>query len=130
MKHRVAIPTDEHGTSLAHFGRAARMAVFEVSGGEVVERTDRRNPDPDHLDPAHHRVMMHLVDDCDVVLAAHMGGPMILSLTRLGKEVLSAPSESLQVTLGAYLQALNGGPPLEPLAAPTSAEPHAHHQHG
>src|SRR6266571_4012444 len=101
----VAIPTDG-GAYLAHFGRARSMAVFGVDNGEVSSREDRINPDPDHLDPAHHRVMLHLVRGCDVVVASHIGPPMVMSLTQRGVRVLGAPHESVEANLQAYLRFL------------------------
>jgi predicted Fe-Mo cluster-binding NifX family protein len=122
----VAIPTDDGGIYLAHFGRAPVMAVFAVENGQIVSRHDRMNPDPEHLDPAHHRVMLDLVRDCGVVIAAHIGAPMIASLARLDIQVLGAPSESVVRVIEAYLDSLRGGPPLETLD-PAAAD--ARHQH-
>jgi predicted Fe-Mo cluster-binding NifX family protein len=96
----VAIPTDG-GAFLAHFGRAPVMAVFTIEHGRIVDREDRVNPDPEHLDPVHHRIMLDLVRGCDMVIAAHIGPPMTASLARLGLQVLGAPSESVQRTLDA-----------------------------
>jgi predicted Fe-Mo cluster-binding NifX family protein len=123
----VAIPTDDGGVNLAHFGRASVMAVFAVENGQIVSRHDRVNPDPEHLDPAHHRVMLDLVRDCRVVIAAHIGTPMIASLTRLDIRVLGAPSESVDRVMEAYLDSLRGGPPLETLdpAATVDRRQHA-----
>jgi predicted Fe-Mo cluster-binding NifX family protein len=112
----VAIPTDG-GQYLAHFGRAHTMAVFGVRDGEVVSREDRLNPDPDHLDPAHHRVMLDLVHGCHVVIAAHIGPAMVASLARVGIQVLGAPTESVEGALDAYLRSMVDGPPLEVLPA-------------
>ncbi len=113
--HRVAIPTDEHGRWLAHFGRAPRMLVITVEGGVATSREERVNPDPHHLDRAHERVMLDLVDGCDVVHANHIGAPMIATLTSAGTRVLGVPSESVDAALEAYLRSENGGPPLEVL---------------
>lgn len=125
--HNVAIPTDG-GAFLAHFGRAPVMAVFTVDDGQIVRREDRPNPDPEHLDPEHHRVMLDLVRGCQVVIAAHIGPPMVASLVRGGTLVLGAPSESLEATLEAYLAALRGGPPLEELQA-AATDAHDRHAH-
>ena len=121
----VAIPTDG-GVYLAHFGRAHSMAIFGVQNGQVVSREDRLNPDPEHLDPAHHRVMLDLVHGCQVVVAAHIGPPMVASLTHLGIKVLGAPTESVDGALNAYLRSQTGGPALEVLAF-DPAEAHGHH---
>ena len=115
--HRVAVPADERGRWLAHFGRAPRMLVYTVEDGAIVNREERVNPDPDHRDPAHERVMLRLVEGCDVVLASHIGAPMIANLTAAGTRVLGAPSESVDTTLDAYLRSQSGGPPLEVLEA-------------
>jgi predicted Fe-Mo cluster-binding NifX family protein len=123
----VAIPTDG-GDYLAHFGRAHSMAVFGIQNGQVVSRQDRVNPDPEHLDPAHHRVMLDLVRGCQVVIAAHIGPPMVASLTHLGIQVLGAPTESVDGALGAYLRSQSGDPPLEALTF-DPAEARAHHEH-
>ncbi len=104
------------------------MAVFTVDDGAVTGREDRPSPDPEHLDPAHHRIMMDLVKDCDVVIASHMGPPMLTSLTRAGMRVLGAPSEDVERSLGAYLGSLGGGPALEELQLESSHE-HDHHAH-
>ncbi len=125
--HYVAIPTDG-GQYLAHFGRARAMAVFGVEDGHVVSREDRPNPDPEHLDPAHHRVMLDLVRGCQVVIAAHIGPPMVASLTHLRIQVLGAPTESVEGALGAYLRALSGGPALEVLTF--NADEVREHHHG
>jgi dinitrogenase iron-molybdenum cofactor len=79
--------------------------------------------DPEHLDPAHHRVMLDLVRGCQVVVAAHMGPAMVASPTHLGIQVLGAPTESVDGALGAYLRSLAGGPPLEAASlAPNTAK--------
>ena len=124
----VAIPTDGEAC-LAHFGRAHSMAVFGVHNGQVVSREDHLNPDPEHLDPAHHRVMMDLVRDCQVVIAAHIGPPMVASLTHLGIQVFGAPTESVEEALGAYLRSQTGGAPLEALSFDPSAAAAHHHDH-
>ncbi len=123
----VAIPTDG-GAYLAHFGRAHGMAVFGLQNGQVVSREDRLNPDPEHLDPAHHRVMLDLVRGCQIVIAAHIGPPMLASMTNLGIQVLGAPTESVQGALAAYLRSQTGGPPLEVLTF-DPVEARAHHEH-
>ena len=121
----VAIPTDGGGY-VAHFGRARTMAIFGIQNGQMVSREDRPNPDPEHLDPAHHRVMLDLVRGCRVVIAAHIGPPMVASLTHLGIQVLGAPTESVEEALEAYLRSLNGGSPLEVLSS-DAAEVESHH---
>jgi predicted Fe-Mo cluster-binding NifX family protein len=98
----VAIATDG-GNCLAHFGRAHTTAVFCIQDGQVVSREDRIKPDTEHLDPAHHRLMLDLARGCDVVIAAHVRPPMIASLSRLGVEVLRAPSQSMDAAPGAYV---------------------------
>jgi predicted Fe-Mo cluster-binding NifX family protein len=122
----VAIPT-EGGAYPSHFGRAHSMAVFGIDGDQVSSREDRDNPDPEHLDPAHHRVMLDLVRGCDVVIAAHIGPAMVTTLTRRGVRVLVAPYESVEFTIQAYLRSLNGGPALEQLVSTT---PVLHHIRG
>jgi len=124
----VALPTDG-GRYLARFGRARSMAIFGIADGQIISREDRLNPDPDHLDPAHHRVMLDLVRGCQVVIAAHIGPPMVASLTHLGYQLLGAPSEFVDAALGAYLRSLDGGPPLEVLTF-NLAEALQHHDHG
>jgi predicted Fe-Mo cluster-binding NifX family protein len=119
--HYVAIPTDG-GAYLAHFGRALSMAVFGIDGDQVSSRDDRINPDPEHLDPAHHRVMLDLVRGCEVVIAAHVGPAMVTSLTRRGVRVLGAPYESVESTIQAYLRSLNGSPALERLVTTGKCE--------
>ena len=116
----VAIPNDG-GRHLAQFGRAQTMTIFAVDNGTVIGREDRPNPDPEHLDPAHHRVMLDLVRGCDVVIAGHIGSPMIgspmiVSLRRLGVRVLGAPSEGVEESLESYCRSQQGGPALEALA--------------
>lgn len=129
---KIAIPTDD-GRTLSHFGRAKTMAVFTVDGGHVVSREDRINPDPDHLDPAHHKVMMNLVKGCDVVVTTHMGPPMVATLGKVGTKVLVAPSEDVEQALQAYLRSRQGGPALAPLtveaAEATHGHDHDHHHH-
>jgi predicted Fe-Mo cluster-binding NifX family protein len=124
---RIAIPSDGEGY-LAHFGGARVMAVFAVEHATIVARENRTNPDPEHLDPAHHRVMLDLVRGCDVVIASHIGAPMITSLTTRGVRVLGAPSDSVDLSLQAYLQSLTGGTPLEVLAAAPNGHTPDRHQ--
>src|SRR5579859_164747 len=124
----VAIPTDG-GPYLAHFGRARSMAVFGVQEAKVISREDRVNPDPDHLDPAHHRVMMDLVQGCQVVIAAHIGPPMLASLTHEGVQVLGSPTESVEGAIEAYLRSQRGGPALEVLTY-VAADADHRHEHG
>jgi predicted Fe-Mo cluster-binding NifX family protein len=119
--HYVAIPTDG-GAYLAHFGRTKRMAVFGIQDGQVSSRVDRLNPDPEHLDPAHHGVMLDLVRGCQVVITAHIGPPMVTSLVHQGMQVLGAPTESIDGALQAYLRSLRGGPTLEALTSRPSDE--------
>jgi predicted Fe-Mo cluster-binding NifX family protein len=121
----VAIPTDG-GPYLAHFGRARSMAVLGVQEAKVISREDRLNPDPDHLDPAHHRVMLDLVQGCQVVIAAHIGPPMVVSLTHLGVQVLGSPTESVEGAIEAYLRSLRGGPALEVLTSAAADADHGH----
>jgi predicted Fe-Mo cluster-binding NifX family protein len=121
----VAIPTDG-GAYLAHFGRARSMAIIGVQEAKVISREDRVNPDPDHLDPAHHRVMMDLVQGCQVVIAAHIGPPMVVSLTHLGVQVLGSPTESVEGAIEAYLRSLRGGPALEVLTSVAADADHGH----
>jgi predicted Fe-Mo cluster-binding NifX family protein len=96
------------------------MAVFGIHDGQVSSREDRLSPDPEHLDPAHHRLMLDLVRGCQVVIAAHIGPPMVASLVHLGVQVLGAPTESIDGAIEAYLRSLRGGPALEVLTSSTS----------
>jgi len=121
----VAIPTDG-GAYLAHFGRARSMAVFGVQEAKVINREDRVNPDPDHLDPAHHRVMMDLVQGCQVVIATYIGPPMVASLTHLGMQVLGSPTEAVEGAIEAYLRSLRGGAALEVLTSVAADADHGH----
>jgi predicted Fe-Mo cluster-binding NifX family protein len=123
----VAIPTDG-GAYLAHFGRAQGMAVFGIQDAQITSREDRLNPDPEHLDPAHHRVMLNLVRGCQVVIAAHIGPPMVKSLVHGGVQVLGAPTESVDGAIQAYLRSLRGGPALEVITPSAADEPHQHEQ--
>ena len=116
----VAIPTDGGGY-LAHFGRARTMAIFTVGNATAIAREDRPTPDPEHLDPAHHQVMLNLVRGCDVVIAGHIGSPMIASLRRLGVRVLGAPCEALEDSLKSYCRSQRGGPALETLTEQLAA---------
>jgi predicted Fe-Mo cluster-binding NifX family protein len=125
--HYAAIPTDG-GAYLAHFGRARTMAVFGVQNARIISREDRENPDPDHLDPAHHRVMLDLVQGCQVVITAHVGSPMVASLNHLGVQVLGSPTESVDQAIEAYLRSLRGGPPLE-LMTSDRADTRQAHEH-
>jgi len=102
------------------------MAVFGVQEAKVINREDRVNPDPDHLDPAHHRVMMDLVQGCQVVIAAHIGPPMVTSLTHLGVQVFGSPTESVEGAIEAYLRSLRGGAALEVLTSVAADADHGH----
>ena len=125
---KVAIPTDD-GRTLSHFGRARTMAVFTIDEGRVAGREDRVNPDPEHLDKAHHKIMMNLVQGCDVVIATHMGPPMVQSLNRVGTTVLVAPSSLVEESLQAYVQFVNGGTALAPLTVEAAEATHGGHGH-
>ena len=122
----VAIPTDggtiwprPHGGCIRLPGRA-RSSVAKIVP----------NPDPGHVDPSHHRVMLDVVRGCQVVSAVHIGPPMIASLTHLGVEVLGAPTESVDAALRAYQRSLAGGPPLEVLRVdPGTMHTHHHDEH-
>jgi len=73
--------------------------------------------------------VLDLVRDCDVMLASHMGPPMVRSLKQLGKRVLFAPNEDLKLSLGAYMEAPEGGLneyTVEQAAPPPGHEPHDH----
>jgi predicted Fe-Mo cluster-binding NifX family protein len=125
---RIVMPTDD-GQNLAHFGIARTFAVIDVQDGTILRREDRLNPDPQHTHPAHHKLVLDLVRDCDVVLASHMGPPMVRSLKQLGKRVLFAPNEDLTLSLGAYMEAPEGGLneyTVEQAAPPPGHEPHDH----
>ncbi len=127
---KVAIPTDD-GRGLAHFGLARTMLVVSVADGQVVAREERPNPDPEHLSPAHHKLMMELVKDCQVVIAARMGPPMVQSLAHVGTRVLRAPAEDVEAALQAFLAAERGGPALAGLSlaeAETMRCGHDHHR--
>jgi predicted Fe-Mo cluster-binding NifX family protein len=124
----IVLPTDD-GRTLAHFGIARTFAVFDAQDSKILGREDRINPDPEHTHPAHHKLVLDLVRDCDVVVASHMGPPMVRSLKQLGKRVLLAPSEDVQASLGAYMEAPEGGLneyTIEHAAPPPGHEPHDH----
>ncbi len=124
--HNVAIPTDD-GRTLSGFGRAKMMVVLNVENGTVMAREERPSLDPEHLSPAHHKLMMDLVRDCDVVVAGHMGPPMVRSLTQVGKRVLHAPSDDLETSIRAYLASEQGGPSLPLLTVEEAQAGHDHH---
>lgn len=125
---KVAIPTDG-GNRLMHFGRAHTMAIFTIDGGQVVSRESRLNPDPEHMDPAHHKIMMNLAQGADVVIATHMGPPMVTTLNRVGAKVLIAPSEDVEAALQAYLRSTQGGPALAEMTVQSAEAAHAGHDH-
>lgn len=113
MTERIAIPTRD-GQALFGFGRAQVMVVAEVEDGQVVRREERPSPDPEHVSPRHHHLMLDLVQDCGVVIASHMGAAMATSLRHAGKQVLLAPGPSAEVCLAAYTAAQRGGKSLLP----------------
>ena len=121
----VAIPTDG-GTIWPTSAAPTRWLYSASRTGKVVSREDRPNPDPGHVDPSHHRVMLDVVRGGQVVIAVHIGPPMIASLTHLGVEVLGAPTESVDAALRAYQRSLAGGPPLEVLRVDPGTM-HTHH---
>ncbi len=128
---RVVLPTDD-GQTLAHFGIARSYAVFEVDGSRVLNREDRPNPDPAHEHPAHHKLVLDTVRDCQVVIASHMGPPMVRSLHHIGARVLQAPTEDVAASLGAFLR--SGGTalqdfPIDAAAPPPGHVPHPDHEH-
>lgn len=128
---RVVLPTDD-GQTLAHFGIARSYAVFEVEDGRVLNREDRANPDPAHENPAHHKLVLDTVRDCQVVIASHMGPPMVRSLQHIGARVLLAPSEDVTTALGTFLRSGGGALsdfPLDAAAPPPGHVPHDDHEH-
>lgn len=117
---RVALPTGD-GRTLAHFGVAQTYAIYDVEDGQVVSQQERISPDPEHRAPNHHKLVLDQVRDCQVVIAEHMGPPMVRSLEHLGIRVLRAPSSDVAQSLQAYLErpdslnnfsAAEGAPPL------------------
>ncbi len=102
--------------------------MFGIRDRQVSSREDRLNPDPEHVDPAHHRVMLDLVRGCQVVIAGHIGPPMVTSLVQMGVQVLGAPTESVDGVIQAYLRSLRGAPALEALTSSAAEEPHEHTQ--
>ncbi|MBI4492527.1 MAG: hypothetical protein HY690_07015 [Chloroflexi bacterium] len=123
---RVALPTND-GHSLAHFGVARTYAIYEVEAGRVAHRQERANPDPDHQAPNHHKLVLDQVRDCQVVIAEHMGPPMVRSLQHLGIRVLRAPSLSLAESVQAYLRDPDS---LRDFSVQEAAPPPGHAPHG
>lgn len=135
-QQRVAIPVDRDGRTLAHFGITPTMLVVSLDDeGREVGREARPNPDSAHQHPAHHRLVLDLVRDCQVAIASHMGPPMVRSLQHIGARVLRAPAEDAEACLAAYRASLRGGAPLadfrpEEGAPPPGHQPHAdEHEH-
>lgn len=125
---KVAIPTDD-GRTLSHFGRTKTVAVFTIEDGRVIGREDRPNPDAAHVDPAHHRVMRDLVQDCAAVIAGMMGPPLVKTLQHAGVQILLAPAPDVEGCLQAYVDSLKGGPALAKLTVEVSEAAHQGHHH-
>jgi predicted Fe-Mo cluster-binding NifX family protein len=89
----VCVPVTSTGEIDPRWGRAARVAVVEVRDGDLV-RWEEFEVGWDQLhdvgtEGGHHaRVAQFLQDHrIDVVVAGHMGGPMVQMLDRMGLEV-------------------------------------------
>jgi predicted Fe-Mo cluster-binding NifX family protein len=124
---RVALPVTETMT-LAHFGIAPAYAVYDVTDGQVVAEQRRANPDPEHAATNHHKLVLDQVRDCQVVIAQHMGPPMVRSLEQLGILVLRAPSVDAGQSVQAYLREPHNLQrfTVEQAAPPPGHEPHDH----
>lgn len=89
----VCVPVHEDGTVDPRWGRADRIAVAEVVAGEIVgwqETVVRWSELHDQgTEGSHHaRVVRFLRDnDVEVVVAGHMGEPMVRMLAKMGLKV-------------------------------------------
>lgn len=89
----VCVPVNADGSIDPRWGRADRIAVAEVIAGEVVRWQDVDVSWSELHDQggegAHHaRVVRFLRDnDVEVVLAGHMGEPMVHTLDKMGLRV-------------------------------------------
>ena len=89
----VCVPVTATGEIDPRWGRAARVAVVEVRDGDLI-RWEEVEVAWDELHDAgtegghHARVARFLQDQrVEVVVAHHMGGPMVQMLDRMGLEV-------------------------------------------
>jgi predicted Fe-Mo cluster-binding NifX family protein len=89
----VCVPVTPTGQIDPRWGRAARVAIVEVKDGELV-RWEEHEVGWDHLHDAgtegghHARVARFLQEQrVGVVVAHHMGDPMVQMLDRMGLEV-------------------------------------------
>ena len=89
----VCVPVTSTGDIDPRWGRAARVAVAEVTGGELL-RWEEFEVGWDRLHDAgteggHHARVARFLQErgVDVVVAHHMGDPMAQMLERMGLEV-------------------------------------------
>ena len=102
----VCVPVTATGEIDPRWGRAARVAVVEVRDGDLI-RWEEVEVAWDELHDAgtegghHARVARFLQDQrVEVVVAHHMGGPMVQMLDRMGLEVrLGASGDAGQAIL-------------------------------
>jgi predicted Fe-Mo cluster-binding NifX family protein len=104
----VCVPVYDDGTIDPRWGRADRLAVADVRSGEVV-RWDEVEVSWNELhdqgtEGSHHaRVVRFLRDhDIAVVVAGHMGDPMVHTLEKMGLQVhLGAAGDARTAVLSA-----------------------------
>ena len=89
----ICVPVTSAGEIDPRWGRAARVAVVEVQDGELV-RWEEFEVAWDQLHDAateggHHARVARFLEDqrIEVVVANHMGEPMVQMLDRMGMEV-------------------------------------------
>lgn len=104
----VAVPVTENGQVDPRWGRAQRMALARVAGGQVVEWTEHEVRWGELHDSAtegshHARIARFLIDNhVEAVVAGHMGPPMLRMLGTMGLQVhLDASGDARSAVLAA-----------------------------
>jgi predicted Fe-Mo cluster-binding NifX family protein len=110
----VCVPVTSTGEIDPRWGRAARVAVVEVEGGQLL-RWDEHEVGWDQLHDAgtgvghHARVARFLAEQrVEIVVAHHMGDPMVQMLDQMGLEVhLGASGNAGRAVLAATSRRAN-----------------------
>ena len=89
---RIAIPSDDRHHVAEHFGHAAGFLVFRYDGGELASEYREVGPPPPGSggggdEMTRHQRVLAVIRDCDVVIAASVGGGMLSALYDAGIEV-------------------------------------------
>ncbi len=113
---KIAFVTEDERTISAHFGRAPKVVVVTVEGGQEVGREVRMKEGHgpghehghghEHGQGGHHRdhsSKFAPMQDCDVLVARGMGGPAMAHAESMGLQVFLTREQEIDRALEAYL---------------------------